>query len=243
MKIAVVVAFVALVFSACGNPVSHIPEFPRSDFVPAGKLPGIVPGGGQYKLIPYDQINIRFPFHPEQDPKTSAVPVQPDGTVFLDGVGPIKAAGMGPEELAKVIAEKTSDRLRDPQVVVTIVNYAPRRVFVGGEVKSPGVVSIQDGMTPLQAIFERGGFTTTAQMDSVVLIRDAASADPQIGRLDLTQAMDNMAAERIILAANDVLYVPMSGIGRSNQWVKQNIKDLIPWELLRPPSARDLILR
>jgi polysaccharide biosynthesis/export protein PslD len=242
MKIPIVVAIAALLGWAC-NPVSHIPEFPRSEFVPAGKLPGVVPGGGQYKLIPYDQINIRFPFHPEQDPKTPSVPVQPDGNIFLDGVGAIKAAGMAPEELANVIAQKTSDRLRDPHVVVTIVNYAPRRVFVGGEVKSPGVVNIQDGMTPLQAIFERGGFTTTAQMDSVVLIREAASTDPQIGRLDLTQAMDNMAAERIILAANDVLYVPMSGIGRSNLWVKQHLKEIVPWEILRPPSVRDLMFQ
>lgn len=243
MKSSLLVAIAALVFSACGNPVSHIAEFPRSDFVPASKIPGAVPAGGHYKLIPYDQISIRFPFHPEQDPKTASIPVQPDGNIFLDGVGAIQAAGLAPEELAKSIVQKSSDRLRDPQVVVTIVQYAPRKVFVGGEVKSPGVVSIQDGMTPLQAIFDRGGFTVNAQMDSVVLIRDAASADPQIGRMDLTQAMENAAAERIILTANDVLYVPMTGIGRSNLWVKQNIKDLIPWELLRPPSLRDAIFQ
>jgi protein involved in polysaccharide export with SLBB domain len=116
-------------------------------------------------------------------------------------------------------------------------------VFVGGEVNSPGTVTIQDGMTPLQAIFDRGGFTTTAQKDSVILIRDAASNDPQIGRLNLMEAMENAGAERMILTANDVLYVPMSGIGRSNQWVRQNIKDLIPWEILRPPTAGQMLLR
>jgi protein involved in polysaccharide export with SLBB domain len=241
MKTAIVVALATLFLSACGNPVTHIPEFPRSNFVPAGKIPGAVPAG-QYKLIPYDQINIRFPFHPEQDPKTSIL-VQPDGNILLDGIGAIQAAGLAPEELAKVIVQKSSDRLRDPQVVVTIVQYAPRRVFVGGEVKSPGTVTIQDGMTPLQAIFDRGGFTTVAQTDSVVLIRDAASNDPQIGRLDLTQAMENAAAERIILAANDVIYVPMTGVGRADLWVRQNIKDLIPWEIMRPPTPAQLLTR
>jgi polysaccharide export outer membrane protein len=241
MKTSIVVALAILFLSACGNPVAHIPEFPRSNFVPAGKIPGAVPTG-QYKLIPYDQISIRFPFHPEQDPKTS-IPVQPDGNILLDGIGAIQAAGMSSEELAKVIVQKSSDRLRDPQVVVTIVQYAPRRIFVGGEVKSPGTVTIQDGMTPLQAIFDRGGFTNIAQADSVVLIRDAASNDPQIGRLDLTQAMENAAAERIILTANDVLYVPMTGVGRADLWVRQNIRDLIPWEILRPPTPAQLLLR
>ncbi len=241
MKTSIVVALAILFLSACGNPVAHIPEFPRSNFVPAGKIPGAVPAG-PYKLIPYDQISIRFPFHPEQDPKTS-IPVQPDGNILLDGIGAIQAAGLAPEELAKVIVQKSSDRLRDPQVVVTIVQYAPRRIFVGGEVRSPGTVTIQDGMTPLQAIFDRGGFTNIAQADSVVLIRDAASNDPQIGRLDLTQAMENAAAERIILTANDVLYVPMTGVGRADLWVRQNIRDLIPWEILRPPTPAQLLLR
>ena len=240
MKNSFLVVIAAVLFSACGNPVSHIPEFSRTNFVPAGKFPGAVTSG-QYKLIPYDQISIRFPFHPEQDPKTGNIPIQPDGNIFLDGVGLIQAAGLAPDELAKLIAEKSSDRLRDPQVIVTIAGYAPRRVFVGGEVKVPGAVTIQDGMTPLQAIFDRGGFTPVAQMDSVILIRDAASADPQIGRLNLTEAMENAAAERIILTANDVIYVPMTGVGRSILWVKQNIKDLIPWELMRPPSISSLL--
>jgi polysaccharide export outer membrane protein len=148
---------------------------------------------------------------------------------------------LAPDELAKIIAEKSADRLRDPQVIVTIAAYAPRRVFVGGEVRSPGTVTMQDGMTPLQAIFDRGGFTPVAQMDSVILIRDAASADPQIGRLNLTDALENSTAERMILTANDVIYVPMSGVGRSILWVKQNIKDLIPWELMRPPSISSII--
>jgi hypothetical protein len=55
--------------------------------------------------------------------------------------------------------------------------------------------------------------------------------------------MENGAAERVTLVANDVVYVPLSGIGRADLWVKQHIKDLIPWEVFRPPSARDLFLR
>lgn len=173
----------------------------------------------------------------------TSIPVQPDGNILLDGLGAVPAAGFTPEELAKSIAQKSVDRLRDPQVVVTVTQYVPCKIFVGGEVRSPGPVVIHDGMTPLQAIFDRGGFTTGAQMDSVILIRDGGSENPQIGRLDLTQAMDKAVPERVTLLTNDVLYVPLSGVGRADLWVKQHIKDLIPWEILRPPSARDLIVR
>ena len=59
-----------------------------------------------YRIVPYDQINIRFPYHPEQDPKTMIV-VQPDGNINLDAVGTIKAALLTPETVRwRVIVEK-----------------------------------------------------------------------------------------------------------------------------------------
>ncbi len=241
MMSSILVVIGLLLISACSNPVAHVPEFGESNRMSATTTVPRLPSGS-YKLIPYDQIAIKFPYHAEQDPK-SVIPVQPDGNIVLDGIGSVQAAGLTPEELGKLIAQKSSERLRDPQVVVTVTQYAPRRIFVGGEVRTPGPVNIHDGMTPLQAIFDRGGFTTAAQMDSVILIRDAGSENPQIGRIDLTQAMDNAVAERVTLLTNDVIYVPLSGIGRADLWVKQHIRDLIPWEILRPPSARDIFLR
>ena len=217
--------------SGCANPVAHVPEFP------AGGSTGVSsiyrPSGQSfYKMIPGDVINVKFTYHPEQDLK-AATPIRPDGNITLEGIGSIEAAGLTPEQLAKIIAEKSSTRLKDPEVVVTVVQYAQRKVYVGGEVKAPGIVSIQDkeGMTPLQAIFDRGGFTTTAQVDSVILIRDAASGNPKIGRLNIKQAMEDAMPEQITLLANDVIYVPMTGIGRADEWVRQHFKDLIPWEL------------
>jgi protein involved in polysaccharide export with SLBB domain len=236
----ILVAAALLVIAGCSNPVAHIPEFGVSNVTATATTTVPRLPSGSYKLIPYDQISIRFPYHPEQDPK-SVIPVQPDGNIVLDGMGAIRAAGLTPGELGKLIADKTAGRLRDPQVVVTVTEYAPRRVFVGGEVRQPGPVAIHDGMTPLQAIFDRGGFTTAAQMDSVILIRDAGSENPQVGRIDLSQVMDNAAAERVTLLTNDVIYVPMSGVGRADLWVKQHIKDLIPWELMRPPTPAQLI--
>jgi polysaccharide export outer membrane protein len=161
--------------------------------------------------------------------------IRPDGYITLESSELVMAVGLTPEQLAKTIAEKTESRLKEPQVIVTIAQYAPRKVYVGGEIKSPGIVLAQDGrsLTPMQAIFERGGFTTSAQVDSVILIRDGASESPKIGRLNINQSIEDGVPEQITLLDNDVIYVPMSGIGRADLWVKQHIKDLIPWELMR----------
>ena len=216
--------------TACSSPVAHLPEFRKSDVTTSQSIPAIK-GGVYYRIVPYDQIHVRFPYHPEQDPKTMIL-VQPDGNINLDAVGTIKAAGLTPDELGSVIVEKVSNRLRDPQVAVTVAQYAPRKVFVGGEVNQPGPVIIQEGMTPLQAIFDRGGFKDTAQRDGVVLIRDAGSESPQIGRIDLFTSLENGKPEVITLLTNDVIYVPMSGIGRVNTWIRQHLREILPMELI-----------
>ena len=216
--------------TACSSPVAHLPEFRKSDVTTSQSIPAIK-GGVYYRIVPYDQINVRFPYHPEQDPKTMIL-VQPDGNINLDAVGTIKAAGLTPDELGRVIVEKVANRLRDPQVAVTVAQYAPRKVFVGGEVNQPGPVLIQEGMTPLQAIFDRGGFKDTAQRDGVVLIRDAGSESPQIGRIDLFTSLENGKPEVITLLTNDVIYVPMSGIGRVNTWIRQHLREILPMELI-----------
>ena len=143
---------------------------------------------------------------------SSGLTIQPDGNITLEVVGTIRAAGFTPDELGKLIAEKAPIGCAIRKVVVSVVQYAPRKVFVGGEVNAPGPVLIQEGMTPMQAIFDRGGFKDTAQRDGVVLIRDGGSENPQIGRIDLFTSLENGTPEVITLLTNDVIYVPMTGI-------------------------------
>ena len=56
--------------TACSSPVAHLPEFRKSDVTTLQSIPAIK-GGVYYRIVPYDQINVRFPYHPEQDPKTA----------------------------------------------------------------------------------------------------------------------------------------------------------------------------
>ena len=220
---------VSLWFAACSNPVAHIPEISAEKL--AAKPMQQRPYEQTYKIVPYDTLTIRFTYHPEHDPK-AAISVRPDGQITLDAVGAVQAAGRTPEELGKEIAAKSSKRLRDPEVVVTVSQFAPRKIYVGGQVRTPGIVQFQGEMTPIQAIFDRGGFTNEAQVDSVILIRNAGGPDPIIGRINVNQGLEDGTPEKITLLTNDVLYVPMSGIGRADLWVKQHLNDIIPSGLL-----------
>ena len=218
-----------LVFVACGNPVAHVPELQPEKLV---TTPIHQPRTEEaYTIAPHDLITVRFTYHPEQDPK-APIAVRPDGTITVDGIGPVRAAGRTPEELGKELVVKSSKYLRDPEVVVSIAQFAQRRIYVAGEVKQPGMVEFQGQLTPLQAIFNRGGFTPEAQVDSVILIRDTGGPEPIIGRINLFQTLEHGQPEKISLATNDVLYVPMSGIGRAELWVRQHLRAIIPTELL-----------
>jgi polysaccharide export outer membrane protein len=221
--------FAFLLIAGCSNPVAHIPELNPEQLV--RKPPQPPAYEMSYKIVPYDLINVRFTYHPEQDPK-APISVRPDGHITLDAVGTVRAAGLTPDELSKEIVSKSSKRLKNPEVVVTIAQFAPRKIYVGGQVKTPGIVQFQGDMTPIQAIFDRGGFTTEAQIDSVILIRNAGGPEPIIGRINVNQGLEQGTPEKVTLLTNDVIYVPMSGIGRADLWVKQHLRDIIPTEIL-----------
>src|SRR5919106_710976 len=212
----------------CSSPASNIPELTPERLVV--KPASLSPLEKTYKLVPYDQINVRFTYHPESDPK-APISIRPDGQIMLDGVGSIRAAGLTPEELGKEIATQSSKRLRNPEVIVTISQFTPRKIYVGGQVKTPGIVQFQGEMTPIQAIFDRGGFTPEAQIDSVILIRNVGDPEPIIGRINVNQGLEQGMPEKVTLLSNDVIYVPMSGIGRADLWVKQHLRDIIPTEI------------
>jgi protein involved in polysaccharide export with SLBB domain len=219
-----------LVIVACSNPVGHIPEI-NPELLRAKPVKDPPPTEQTYKMVPYDLITVKFTYHPEQDPKTPIV-IRPDGNITLDGIGAVRAAGLTPEELGREIAEKSSKRLRNPEVLVTLTQFSQRKIYVGGQVKSPGVIQFQGEMTPLQAILDRGGFTPEAQIDSVILIRNTGGPEPVIGRINVIQGLEDGVPEKINLVTNDIIYVPMSGIARADLWVRQHLRDIIPAELI-----------
>jgi len=214
-----------LVIVACSNPVGHIPEINPEQL--RGKPINQPPTEQTYKMVPYDSITVRFTYHLEQVPK-GPTSIRPDGQITLDATGAVQAAGRTPEELGKEIAAKSSTRLKNPEVLVTVTQFAPRKIYVGGQVKSPGIAQFQGEMTPLQAILDRGGFTNDAQKDSVILIRNTGGPEPIIGRINIIQGLEDGVPEKITLLTNDILYVPMSGIARADLWVKQHLNDILP---------------
>jgi polysaccharide biosynthesis/export protein PslD len=181
---------------------------------------------GNYHIEPGDKIRIEYPFHPEMKQEGT---VRPDGKISATLVGEIDVAGRTTDEVEKMLEQRTSHRLRDPEVVVTVENFAPKSVYVSGEVGKPGNIPYRKGMTPLQAVIEAGGFLDTAMVEQVVLIRATGSGNEVVTRsLNLLQPVISGEKEPLKLAPRDIVYVPKTGIANANVWVQQHIVDLFP---------------
>ncbi|MGH7827295.1 MAG: polysaccharide biosynthesis/export family protein [Candidatus Binatia bacterium] len=210
--------------SGCGSAVT-VPaltpdEIPR--FEAAANFPHL-----DYRFEPSDTIQIRYTFHPEMNQE---VTVLPDGKIIAQRAGEIHVWGMTVTQLEKLLVERTSDRLREPEVVVSVTKFAERTIYIGGEVERPGAIPYRRGLSPLQAIIAAGGFLTTAQRDSVILVRAAGPDEKFISRkLNLAQAIADGVKEPLYLAPHDVLYVSKTPIAEADLWVKQHITDLMPF--------------
>jgi protein involved in polysaccharide export with SLBB domain len=218
----VLVAGVLTFATGCARQGSPVAALPPLD-APLPQPPG---QATPYRIKPGDLLRVKFLYHPELDVK---VPVRPDGGITLQVGGDIHAAGLTTDELAQVIVDRTKDRLREPEVSVLVAQTADLKVYVMGEVRVPGIVPYREGMTPLQAIADRGGFLDTARVDSVLRLSPGDN-EYQGTRLDLAQALRSGAPEDVELRPGDVLYVPRTFIGDVNAFVRLYIRGLLPVE-------------
>jgi protein involved in polysaccharide export with SLBB domain len=227
LGLSVVAAVLAV--AGCGATIS-VPALTAED-IPKVKDAGNFPEN-VYRIEPNDTLSIKYPFHPEMN--QDAI-VEPDGKIMATRIGRVTVAGLTTVELETLLKEKTSDRLRDPEVVVTIQKFSDKTIFVGGEVGKPGTIPYVKGMTPLQAVITAGGFLATGRLDSVILVRGTDSEARYIARtLNMEQTIGEGTREPLFLAPHDIIFVPRTRIANANLWVKQHIVDLLPFRLAPP---------
>lgn len=115
--------------------------------------------------------------------------VSSDGYISFPLLGPIHVEGMTVRKLEEKIAELLDkDYIVDPQVVVFTREYRAKYVYVMGEVSNPQAIDLSEkkGTTVLEAISTAGGFTDTANLNKIVIIRKTADGTKEIIRIKLS---------------------------------------------------------
>ena len=95
-----------------------------------------------------------------------------DGYVQLPYVGSVKMEGKTLDEAKEIIMSSLGQYIKIPDMSLQITNYGPRKVYVMGEVKTPGIVNLGiDNMNAYAALAGAGGWTVDGRSTQVQIMR------------------------------------------------------------------------
>lgn len=144
---------------------------------------------------------------------SKTVTVRPDGKVSLPLIGDIEAAGRTPEELRDNIVYRLNEYQEAAIASVIVQTVNSYRIFILGEVKTPGTYLLKTNTTILQAISLAGGFTQYAAKNKIVLVRrdlnygGAGDERIVISFSDLVYG-DDKTDKNLVLKPGDTIFVP-----------------------------------
>ena len=165
----------------------------------------------EYRLMKYDTINIMaigFPNGIGIDDVTVGV----DGMARLPYAGNIKLVGLTLDEARDLIHARLSEYFKLPELNVYMKSYGPRKVYVMGNVKVPGIKEMGvDNMNVYAAVASAGGVDNKGRSKHIQLIRQIdgvlyyreINLDAFVKKHDLSQNIE--------LEDGDIIYVPDSG--------------------------------
>jgi protein involved in polysaccharide export with SLBB domain len=211
-----------LLLGACGSAVVKPASLEQANAISARAA------GGEYRLQPGDELDIRFYYNPELN---NSVLVRPDGRISLPLANEVQAAGLTPAALSQQLRTAYGQSLRRPELTVIVRSFNSQKVFVGGEVASPGVIQALGPLTVLQSVTQAGGFKETARLGEVLVIRrDPATPEPIVIPVNLASVVDGSQTNQdIALMPFDVVYVPKTPVANVNKFVDQYLRQNIPF--------------
>jgi len=209
---------IVFLLMGCGS-TPDIPKVNELTSAPEPKIPR------EYLIQPRDQLDIKFFYNPELN---ETVTVRPDGKISLQLIDDVHAVGKSPSQLDNILTRAYAGELKEPKITVIVRSFTGRKVFVGGEVNTQGLVELTTGMTPLQAVINAGGLKETAKPEETIVIRKGEGNRPIPIRVDLENAFYGKSGEAPFqLQSFDIVYVPKSSIAKANKFVEQYIQKLL----------------
>lgn len=165
-----------------------------------------------YLVQPGDQLEVFLAKHGEFSRKIS---VRSDGFISLPLLDEVKASGKTPRDLAAELKTLFSQRLRNPDVNVIVLNPPEPMVYVVGQVGVPKALPLRQAATLAQAVAQSGDATKMAAIDSVSVIRLNEQGFLESHVLDahgknVSQPEVYMAMAAVLLKPNDLIVVPES---------------------------------
>ena len=124
-------------------------------------------GNEDYRMGSGDLIQIQIEKAPEL---SGTYHIGNDGTIDIQYLGRLSARGKTLEELSRAISDGLKGRyLKNPHVVVDVLQYNSRTFFIQGAVRNPGVYQVDGKPTLLQLINIAGGLAENHSATAFVI--------------------------------------------------------------------------
>jgi polysaccharide export outer membrane protein len=187
----------------------------------------VIGEGDVLQITVWDHPELTIPAGSFRDAETSGQQVGEDGYLYYPYVGMVEAAGMSVAAMRDVLTEKLSTYIQNPQLDVRVVSYRSKRVYIVGEVNSPGVIPLDDvPLTIADAISLSGGLTENAHKSGVNVSRDGT-----VHEIDLKALYDHAdSSQNLTLRHGDIVNV----LDRSQQkvFVMGEVRNPAPVEII-----------
>lgn len=160
-----------------------------------------------YDIAVGDQLSIKVY---RQGDLSMGVRVDPRGFIQYPVAGRFVAAGKSANDLAHEITRALLRKgYSDPDVVIEISSFAPRCVYIIGQVQSTPELRIPLGseITAMQAIAKAGGLTGTADLDRVVVRRPSGSDFTNLP-VPARDILNGKVVKDVVLRPDDTIVVP-----------------------------------
>jgi protein involved in polysaccharide export with SLBB domain len=191
----------------------------------------------EHRLAAGDSIELRFLFNTELN---DTLTIGPDGRVTVPLLGPVLAQGQTIPAFTAMLKSRYARSLRVPELDVVMRGYGSERIYVGGEVKNPGLIQLTSRVDVLQGLLLAGGVLPTARLGEIAVIRRNDQNQPMLRLVNMRDLVGNPAAlmreqtqggaDDFPLQADDVVYVARSDIADVDLFVDQYFNQALPFQ-------------
>jgi polysaccharide export outer membrane protein len=160
-----------------------------------------------YRLRAMDLLKVQVFDQPSLDRE---VRVNKDLTIVLPLIGKVDVQNRTGRDLERLVTQLyKADYLVNPQINITIVEYAPNSVNVFGAVNNPASVPIppEKNFSLLDAIAKAGGFSRLANRNRISLTRIGPNGQAQNYLINADELMTGDTTNRWPLRDGDVITV------------------------------------
>lgn len=155
-------------------------------------------------LGPRDEIMINVW---RNDDFKRTVPIDPSGNIQMPLIGEVKASGLTIGQLKEKITVLLSKYIIDPQVDISVSTFKNLKVYVLGEVKSPGTFEWRNNMLVWEGISLASGYTADANQKNILVVRNE-NGKTAIKALNLHSILKGESLDQDVYLRNgDVVYV------------------------------------